>query len=129
MRSYALADQQTAAIDECQRLWPHNADTINDAGVEAAVLERVAGPWDDLRPGQVYLLWPAWAVPLGYGQDPAAVVRATAPVAGVCDRCRAEERPYGVLLVRHSPYLVALIVCAACGLVLSYVNNPNWLPL
>lgn len=127
----AAADQQTAAIDHCHRLWPHNAGTINDAGVETAVLDRVAGPWQELRPGQVYLLWPSKPIPLAPGDDPSAVVRATAPaLPGACDRCGgARHRPLGVLLVRHSPHLVALLICPACWVELTLAYEPRWLPL
>lgn len=135
--SHAGADQQTAAIDDCQRLWPHNGHLVNDPQIEATLLDRARGPWPELLPATVTLLWSAneALMALGLGNRVEDVVRRTAPPrVAACDRCNRsfpepEAPPFGVLVLPFAPLLVALTACDVCALELNALYEPVWIPL
>jgi len=107
-----------AAIEEAERLWPHNSHAVEDPGVEMAVLATFDRPTDApnntalLRPGRKTstptrrLFNAVFGKALGWSTYDL--------MAAPCDRCLRDVQPEHTLWVNAGAPVVDLHVCNDC---------------
>jgi hypothetical protein len=114
---HAVVDQRMALLRDVENAWPFNEQVLGDDECERVVLDRLAEPWQEMRPDRAYLLWANDRLvevepdPLKIG----AAVRASMPDLRVseCDRCRCVG-VVGAAVVAVPRLLVALLLCGNC---------------
>lgn len=116
--------QWTAALHDGDRRWPFNERVQADARMEQVLLDELQGPqgweWQTLRPGHVWLTWPAAmaAVECEPFADIAAIASETFPryaATSPCDRCGDHAPIYGGLVMAAGAVLVGALVCIGCA--------------
>lgn len=123
---HATVDQWLTALHDGERRWPHSERVQADGRMEQLLLDGLHGPtdwpWQTLRPGSVWLLWPAalTAVVCEPGQDIAGVAAETFPryaATTPCQRCEGTDSPiYGGVVMNAGAVLVGVLVCLDCAL-------------
>lgn len=122
----AAVDQRVSALHDGDRRWPYNERVQADPRMEQLLLDALRGPWETLRPGSVWLVWPATATakecpPEG---DISAIASATFPRYSVpCERCGSMSPTRGVVMGAGA-VLVGVVVCAVCALNLDLDHGP-----
>jgi len=120
----AEVDRWLAALHDGESRWPYNERVQADEQMEQALLDGLQGPedwpWQTLRPGHVWLVWPAalTAVDCEPGQDIAEIAADTFPkycATTACERCGGRERIYGAVVLNAGAVLVGVLVCDDCA--------------
>ena len=128
----AMFEQWTQALDDGERSWPHNEASLGDERMERLLLDGLGGPsptegWDGLKPGRVWMLWPAsgTAVDCEPGRPIAEIAADTFPkYATPCERCGSTEPTYGGLVMNAGAVNVGLLICAGCAMELDLQHGP-----
>ena len=120
----AGVDRWLAALHDGEARWPFNERVQADPRMEQALLDGLQGPedwpWQTLRPGHVWLVWPAalTAVECEPGQDIADVASGSFPLyaqSTPCERCGERAPLIGGVVMNAGAVLVGVLVCDDCA--------------
>jgi len=129
----ARVDQALAALHDGEARWPHNELVQADERMEQLLLEGLRGPedwaWSTVRPGHVWLLWPAafTAEECPPGREVADVAIESFPryaATTACERCGAREPIHGGVVMNAGAVNVGVLVCVGCAAELEANHGP-----